>query len=84
MVPSANVEANRRFVDNGRIVTTAGVSAGIDGALHVLANMLGRRVDTLRQAIAKGFNQRWRLERDEDLASVRLDPRFADLLASSA
>jgi transcriptional regulator GlxA family with amidase domain len=44
MAPKAKVEANRRFVDNGRIVTTAGVSAGIDGALHVVANLLGRKV----------------------------------------
>lgn len=33
---------NVRFVDNGRVVTTAGVSAGIDGALHVVARLLGR------------------------------------------
>jgi putative intracellular protease/amidase len=30
-----------RFVDNGRIVTTQGVSAGIDGALHVVERLLG-------------------------------------------
>jgi transcriptional regulator GlxA family with amidase domain len=30
-----------RFVDNGRIITTAGVSAGIDGALHVVQRLLG-------------------------------------------
>ena len=28
-------------MDNGRIVTTAGVSAGIDGALHIVERMLG-------------------------------------------
>jgi transcriptional regulator GlxA family with amidase domain len=40
--PKATVQEGRRFVDNGRIVTTAGVSAGIDGALHVVARLLGR------------------------------------------
>jgi transcriptional regulator GlxA family with amidase domain len=40
--PKANVQEGRRFVDNGKIVTTAGVSAGIDGALHVVARLLGR------------------------------------------
>jgi putative intracellular protease/amidase len=30
-----------RFVDNGRIITTAGVSAGIDGALHLVRRLLG-------------------------------------------
>jgi putative intracellular protease/amidase len=42
--PKANVERGRRFVDNGHVVTTAGISAGIDGSLHVVARLLGRRV----------------------------------------
>lgn len=32
---------NERFVDNGRILSTQGVSAGIDGALHVVQRLLG-------------------------------------------
>jgi putative intracellular protease/amidase len=43
-VPDAHVQAGRRFVDNGTFVTTAGVSAGIDGSLHVVARLLGRAV----------------------------------------
>ncbi|HUD70461.1 MAG TPA: DJ-1/PfpI family protein [Dongiaceae bacterium] len=42
--PKAAVRAGRRFVDNGRVVTTAGISAGIDGSLHVVARLLGRRI----------------------------------------
>jgi putative intracellular protease/amidase len=42
--PKAHVERGRRFVDNGHVVTTAGISAGIDGSLHVVARLLGRRV----------------------------------------
>src|SRR5262245_33707904 len=38
------VTEGRRFVDNGSVITTAGVSAGIDGALHVVARLLGRQV----------------------------------------
>ena len=34
----------RRFIDSGNVVTTAGVSAGIDGALHVVARLLGRAI----------------------------------------
>jgi len=30
-----------RFVDNGKIITTAGVSSGVDGALHVVARLKG-------------------------------------------
>jgi len=42
--PKAAVKRGRRFVDNGHVVTTAGISAGIDGSLHVVARLLGRRV----------------------------------------
>ena len=35
------VVPDERFTDNGRIVTTQGVSAGIDGALHVVERLLG-------------------------------------------
>jgi transcriptional regulator GlxA family with amidase domain len=41
--PKVHVTNGRRFVDNGHYVTTAGVSAGIDGSLHVIARLLGRR-----------------------------------------
>jgi putative intracellular protease/amidase len=44
LAPKARVEHGRRFVDNGRYITTAGVSAGIDGALHLAARLFGRRV----------------------------------------
>jgi transcriptional regulator GlxA family with amidase domain len=40
--PNTTVQDGRRFVDSGDIVTTAGVSAGIDGALHVVARLVGR------------------------------------------
>lgn len=35
------VENRGRFVDNGKIITTAGVSSGIDGALHLVAKLKG-------------------------------------------
>jgi len=44
VVPTARVHDGRRYVDTGNVVTTAGVSAGIDGALHVVARLLGRHV----------------------------------------
>ncbi len=39
--PTARVYSNRRFVDNGRVLTCAGISAGIDGALHVVSRLVG-------------------------------------------
>lgn len=40
--PKAKIIRDTRFVDNGSIITTAGVSAGIDGALHVVEKLKGR------------------------------------------
>jgi transcriptional regulator GlxA family with amidase domain len=41
MAPDTAVHEGLRYVDNGRIITTAGVSAGIDGALHLVSRLLG-------------------------------------------
>lgn len=43
-VPTAKVLPNTRYVDNGKIITTAGISAGIDGALHLVAKLKGDQV----------------------------------------
>jgi putative intracellular protease/amidase/DNA-directed RNA polymerase subunit RPC12/RpoP len=40
--PKTRVVDDQRYVDNGRIITTAGLSAGIDGALHVVSLILGQ------------------------------------------
>ncbi len=40
--PKTKVLANTRFVDNGDVITTAGISAGIDGALHLVEKLRGR------------------------------------------
>lgn len=40
-VPHAKVLKNVRYVDNGMVITTAGISAGIDGALHLVAKLKG-------------------------------------------
>lgn len=42
VVPAATVCSNRRYLDNGRIVTSAGIAAGIDMSLHVVARLLGQ------------------------------------------
>ena len=57
--PKTTVRENRRFVDNGKIVTAAGVSAGIDAALHVVDRLLGREV---AQKTARYMEYRWEPE----------------------
>ena len=42
--PRAQVLDNRIFVEDGALVTSAGVTAGLDLALHVIGRQLGARV----------------------------------------
>jgi transcriptional regulator GlxA family with amidase domain len=57
-VSPANVrwDRTRRWVDAGRVVTSAGVSAGTDMALHLVERFLGDRV---AQAAATRMEYRW-------------------------
>jgi transcriptional regulator GlxA family with amidase domain len=41
LAPAATVDATARFHDNGKILTAAGISAGIDCSLHVVSRLLG-------------------------------------------
>lgn len=51
MFPSLTVIEQRRWVDEGAIVTSAGISAGIDMSLHLVARLCSRELalDTARQ-----------------------------------
>jgi transcriptional regulator GlxA family with amidase domain len=40
--PSIRILHNARYVDNGHIVITGGVAAGIDGALHVVSKLISK------------------------------------------
>jgi transcriptional regulator GlxA family with amidase domain len=39
--PTVRTDADARFVDDGDMITSAGVSAGIDMALHLVARFAG-------------------------------------------
>jgi len=41
LAPAAIVDPSQRFHDNGKIITAAGISAGLDSSLHVVARLLG-------------------------------------------
>lgn len=41
LAPSATVDPSARFHDNGKILTAAGISAGIDCALHAVRRLAG-------------------------------------------
>ncbi|MFO0865250.1 MAG: nitrilase-related carbon-nitrogen hydrolase [Gemmataceae bacterium] len=42
VAPKCKVVEGKRFVDAGKVITTAGVTAGIDGALRVVERLLGQ------------------------------------------
>jgi putative intracellular protease/amidase/catechol 2,3-dioxygenase-like lactoylglutathione lyase family enzyme len=42
--PKTAVHTDCRFVDNGRVVCSAGIAAGIDMSLHVVGRLLGQEV----------------------------------------
>lgn len=48
---NVSVQENRRWVDEGKIVTSAGISAGIDMSLHLVERLAGRELSlkTARQ-----------------------------------
>ncbi len=41
IVPSCTVHEDRRYVDNGKVITSAGIAAGIDMSLHVVERLVG-------------------------------------------
>ena len=40
--PKCKVVTGKRFVDSGKVITTGGVTAGIDGSLHIVERVLGK------------------------------------------
>ena len=40
--PDILVDDQKRFIDNGRVIVSAGISAGIDMSLHVVARLMGQ------------------------------------------
>jgi putative intracellular protease/amidase len=58
-VPSLKPVYDERFVDNGKIVTSAGLSAGIDASLHVVEKLLGKG---WAQNIAVSLEYNWKAE----------------------
>jgi putative intracellular protease/amidase/DNA-directed RNA polymerase subunit RPC12/RpoP len=57
--PRIHVIRDRRYADNGKLITTAGLSAGMDGALHIIARLFGTG---FAQAVALGEEYPWQPE----------------------
>lgn len=59
VAPKTRVVRDKRFVDNGKIITAGGLSSGIDGALHLVEKIDGKG---WVQAVAYGIEYDWRPE----------------------
>lgn len=55
--PDTRVVDDARWVDEGSVVTAAGISAGLDASLHVVARLAG---DDLARETARYMDYRWR------------------------
>jgi putative intracellular protease/amidase len=74
--PKTKVVRDKRFVDNGRIITSAGLSSGIDGALHVIEKLYGKGT---AQVAAVGMEYDWRPDSGwarASLADRHLSPAY--------
>jgi len=56
MFPAITVRENLRWVDEGNIVTAAGISAGLDMSLHLVARLVG---EDLAVRTARQMDYRW-------------------------
>jgi len=59
--PKVKLVRNRRFIDNGGIMSAGGLTSGIDGALHVVERYYGRAA-ALQTAAYMEFQPRSRVE----------------------
>ena len=55
--PKVKAVRDRRYVDNGKFVTTAGISSGIDGSLHVIEKLRGHG---MAQRVALNMEYDWK------------------------
>jgi transcriptional regulator GlxA family with amidase domain len=44
VAPNTTIHADRRYVDNGRVICSAGIAAGIDMSLHVVERLCGAEI----------------------------------------
>ncbi|MDJ0554148.1 MAG: DJ-1/PfpI family protein [Microcoleaceae cyanobacterium MO_207.B10] len=59
LAPTTQVLENQRFVDNGQIITAAGISAGIDMCLYVVSILLGKEI---AEKTAKYMEYKWEID----------------------
>ena len=66
VAPKATVTDTQRIVDNGKIIVSAGISAGIDMSLHVVQKLLGK---ALAAETAAYMEYDWRFQDTQNRAA---------------
>jgi transcriptional regulator GlxA family with amidase domain len=66
----AEILPDARIVDNGRLIISAGVSAGIDAALHIVARLLGQN---LAEQTARYMQYEWTSREVDGRRVVRIE-----------
>lgn len=76
--PRTKIVYDQRYVDNGKVITTAGLSSGIDGALHLVEKILGKGTAQF-EALVLEYN--WQGDKTPARAAFadRYLPSFQDL-----
>lgn len=74
--PTAKLVYDKRFVDNGKIITTAGLSSGIDGSLHLVEKLDGIG---WAKRIAEGMEYNWQPASNYARASLA-DMKFPETI----
>jgi len=71
VAPKVHVVRDQRYVDNGKFITSAGLSSGIDGALYVVSKLFGKGQ---AQLTALGMEYDWK--GDSKYARASLADRY--------
>jgi transcriptional regulator GlxA family with amidase domain len=61
MFPQVQVETSSRWIDTGQVITSAGISAGIDMSLHIVRRIEGKE---LAVSTARQMEYEWHPQRD--------------------
>jgi copper(I)-binding protein/putative intracellular protease/amidase len=59
VAPKVKIVRDRRYVDNGKFITTAGISSGIDGSLYVVSKLFGK---ARAQMVALNMEYDWKAD----------------------
>jgi putative intracellular protease/amidase len=59
VAPKVKVVRDQRYVDNGKFITTAGISSGIDGSLYVVSKLFGK---ARAQMVALNMEYDWKAD----------------------